>query len=128
MKRDPGGRRLPLVLWQSAASPVRILILLALAGLAGTAPVARAAAAQPALRILTSDATGVTLRFELPAVQVTKLERPEGRFARIEVADLRAALAVEGRPVLPSESALLGLPPGTIASVRVLEETVRDLT
>jgi hypothetical protein len=61
MKRDPGGRRLPLVLWQTAASPVLALTVLALAV---SAPCA--AAPQPALRILTSDATGVTLRFELP--------------------------------------------------------------
>ena len=58
---------------------------------------------------------------------MTKLERPRGRFARIEVADLRAALAVEGRPVLPSESALLGCA-GDDASVHVIEETARDLS
>jgi hypothetical protein len=80
------------------------------------------------VRVLASDATGVTLRFELPAVKVTAVEVPEGHFARIEVPDLRASLAVDGRPVLPTESALLGIPPHTIASVRVLEETSRELT
>src|SRR5688572_30897416 len=96
----PGGVLLP---------SARILVLAAAAGFVAWAP-APAAGAEGALRVLASDATGVTLKFELPAYRVVPIDRPEGRFARLESPGLTASTDVEGRPVLPTEPALLAYP------------------
>src|SRR5688500_10448738 len=96
-----------------------ILVLATAVGSAGWAPTA---GAEGALRVLASDATGVTLRFELPAYRVVPIDRPEGRFARLESSGLTASTDVEGRPVLPTEAALLAYPANTVPRVTVLEE------
>src|SRR5229473_1755809 len=82
--------------------------LLVLAFAAG-ATLARAAA-QGALTVLSSDATGVTLQFALPAYKVTSVDRPEGTFAHLSAPGLTSTVAVEGRPLLPADATLLGLP------------------
>jgi hypothetical protein len=87
----------------------------------------RAVAAPAPLELVTADATGATLRFTLPKPTVSRVTRPEGTFWRLEVPGLTGSVAEEGRPLLPAQSALLGMPAGTIASVRVLEETSADL-
>ena len=94
-------------------------VLLALPGRSGAAPAP--------IQLLSSDASGATLRFTLPGHTVSSVTRPEGTFWRLAAPGLTGSVAEEGRPVLPAQSALLGMPPGTIASVRVLEETTTDL-
>ncbi len=104
--------------------------------LAAAASLALAALALPgmprhagaaALEVVSSDAHGVTLRFTLPGHQVASVTRPEGTFWQLEAPGLKSTVAEEGRPLLPAESALLGMPAGTIPSLRVLEETWADL-
>ena len=79
------------------------------------------------LEVVSSDARGVTLRFTLPDHQVSTVDRPEGTFWRLEAKDLTSTVTEEGRPLLPAQGGLLGLPPGTIPSIRVLEETTTEL-
>ena len=79
-----------------------------------------------ALRLVSTDRAGATLEFTLPAHSFTQVTRPEGTFWRIEAPGLKGSVAEEGRPSLPAESALLGIPDGTIASVRVVSETASD--
>src|SRR5689334_13752900 len=91
-------------------------VALALAGLLGAAPAGlAAAAATPApasagaaatapatLKVLASDATGVTLQFTLPPYEVTSVDLPEGTFARLAAHGLSSTVAEEGRPLLPA--------------------------
>jgi hypothetical protein len=113
----------------------RVAAIAGVAGLvAGLAVVAdaflpglAAAAAKDGITVLASDASGVTLQFTLPAYQVTSVSLPEGAFAHLVVPGLTSTVAVEGRPLLPADATMLGLPPNTIASVRVVQQTTKDL-
>jgi len=80
-----------------------------------------------ALEVVSSDAKGVTLQFTLPNHKVSSVDRPEGTFWRIESPGLKSTVAEEGRPLLPAEAALLGMPAGTVPSLRVLEQTMVDV-
>jgi hypothetical protein len=75
------------------------------------------------LTVVASDATGVTVRYTAPASTLIPLDRPEGRFFRVDVADLSGSTEREGRPLLPAASTLLGVPADAEAVVRVIEET-----
>src|SRR5687768_12003205 len=99
------------------------LSILLVFGLAVTA--AGSARAAGALRVVASDATGVTLRFELPTYRVTTVDLPQGRFARIEAPGLQASLGMEGRPVLPAEVGLVAFPANTEPRITVLEQATR---
>jgi hypothetical protein len=85
------------------------------------------AASAAAVKLVAADATGATLQFTLPAHSVSSVTRPEGTFWHVDAPGLRGSAAEEGRAMLPAESVLLGLPAGTIASVRVIAETAADL-
>ncbi len=102
-------------------NPFFALVLLAAAS---TLP--RAAAAAP-VRVLASDAKGVTLQLTVGAWSLSAPDRD----GRVEVTGLRDAhaLAEPGRPMLPAWSTTLALPPGSEPTVRVLEsvgEQARD--
>jgi hypothetical protein len=76
------------------------------------------AAAAARVGLLASDDRGVTLELALPAFDLS-LPGPDGR------SELRATgldvMDVPGRPLLPFAGALIALPPGARAAVRVLE-------
>lgn len=98
-----------------------VLVLLSVA-LAGPLP----AAAAP-VRVLASDAKGVTLQLTVGAWSLSAPDRD----GRVEVTGLRDAhaLAEPGRPMLPAWSTTLALPPGAEPTARVLEssgEQARD--
>lgn len=73
------------------------------------------ARAQP-VRLLASDARGVTLRVDAAAFELSAPD-PEGR-VRLVVPGYRAS-SEPGRPQLPFAQALLALPPGATARARV---------
>jgi hypothetical protein len=70
------------------------------------------------IRVLSSDATGVTLRLDVPDVQVSK-PGPDGR-SQLSALGLDA-VGEPGRPALPQASTLVALPQGARAVARVLE-------
>lgn len=79
--------------------------------------VAAPAAADP-VRVVSSDARGVTLRIELPEPRPAR-PAPDGR-VRIVVPGFDLT-AEQGRPRLPFATALVALPPGARPTVEVLE-------
>ncbi len=95
-------------------------------GLVALLAVPSRAVAAP-IELVTADASGATLRFTLPVYTISSITRPEGTFWRINAPGLTGSVAEEGRPLLPAQAALLGMPAGTIASVRVIAETTADL-
>lgn len=94
-----------------------------LAGGAAPGP-AWAAAAAGDLTVVASDASGVTLRFTLPAYTLKPIDRPEGRFFRVDAPALTGSTEREGHPAFPAAGGLIGVPDGAEAVVRVLEETL----
>ncbi len=102
--------------------------LVTLAALAGARPVVAAAApassAGSGLTVVASDASGVTLRFVLPTYTLKPIDRAEGRFFRVDAPALTGSTEREGRPALPAAGGLIGIPDGTEAVVRVLEESL----
>ena len=82
------------------------------------------ATAGQGLTVVASDATGVTFRYAAPAYTLVPLDRPEGRFIRVDAPDLSGSTGREGRPLLPAASTLIGVPADAEAVVRVIEETI----
>ncbi|MGH7724827.1 MAG: C25 family cysteine peptidase [Candidatus Eiseniibacteriota bacterium] len=79
------------------------------------------------IKLIASDATGVTLQFELPAYRVKPVTRPEGSFYHLDAPGLSSNTQEEGRPMLPAHGFLLAYPPGTTPRVTVLEEKSRTV-
>jgi hypothetical protein len=97
-------------------------LALVLGGVLAPGP-ARAAAAGGGMTVVVSDASGVTVRFQAPEWRLVPVDRPEGRFFRIDAPTLPGSTDREGRPLLPAGGGLLGVPPETEAVVRIVEET-----
>src|SRR5688572_10265642 len=83
----------------------------------------RAADAGGGMTVVASDASGVTVRFQAPEWRVVPVDRPEGRFFRIDAPSLTGSTDREGRPLLPAAGSLVGVPPDAEAVVRVVGET-----
>lgn len=98
--------------------------LVGIAGLLVAGPLAAAPAALPGLTVVASDASGVTLRFELPGYTLQPIDRAEGRFFRVDAPGLSGSTEREGRPAFPAAGGLLGVPDGAEAVVRVLAESL----
>ena len=60
----------------------------ALLALAARGPTARGAGRADGLTVVSSDASGVTLRFAAPDYRFVPVDRPEGRFFRIDAPGL----------------------------------------
>jgi hypothetical protein len=90
--------------------------------LLGVALLAIPALVRAEVRVLASDATGVTLQFTLPPYKLTPIDRPEGGFYLVESGGLSSSLGEEGRPAFPAEAKLLAIPAGTIPHVTVSDE------
>ncbi len=94
---------------------LRSLRLLTLAALVVLVPCAAARAAE--VRLLASDASGVTLRLDVGAYTLT----PEGDDGRLlPLVDGLERTALTGRPRLPFGRALLAVPPGARIVARVV--------
>ena len=76
------------------------------------------------LQIVQSDAQGITVRVEVPALE-WGAAGADGR-VRVSAAGLDG-LGEPGRPSLPVAAGLIALPPGARATVRVLDSGVEDM-
>ncbi len=114
---------------RSCPVPRLALFLLLVVLAAGLLPWARTADAQPGagagggLTVVAADATGLTVRFTLPAYTLIALDRPEGRFFRVDAPALPGSTEREGRPLFPAAGGLVGVPADAEAVVRVIEQT-----
>ncbi len=112
----------------AAPVPVALPVLIAALVLIAAPGPARATGGTPSpVRLLSSDATGVTLRFELPAYRIKSVTRPEGAFYHLDAPGLSSNTQDEGRPMLPAHGFLLAYPSGTTPRVTVVEETSRPV-
>ena len=74
-------------------------------------------AAAQSVRVLASEANGVTLQLSLPPFSIVA---QEGGRSELRVQDLTAAFDVPGRPGLPYATALIAVPPGAKARAHVV--------
>src|SRR5262245_38652642 len=84
--------------------------------------------ARAEVQVIASDATGVTLRFTLPPYRLRPVTRPEGAFYVVESAGLGSSLAEEGKPALPAEAELVGLPLGAVPHLVVSDEVFETVS
>src|SRR5262245_54327245 len=70
-----------------------------------------------------SDATGLTVEYDLPGYHLDPIQTPAGKLSRVRVDGL-AATTIVGGPELPVGGAWVALPPVGSASVRVIDEEV----
>ncbi|HKA25419.1 MAG TPA: C25 family peptidase propeptide domain-containing protein, partial [Candidatus Eisenbacteria bacterium] len=75
------------------------------------------------LRVLSSDATSLTVEYDLPGYSLVPVQTPAGTLSRVRVQGLAATTAV-GAPELPQAGAWVALPPVGSASLRVIDEEV----
>jgi hypothetical protein len=83
----------------------------------------RADVGLPGLHVLSSDATSLTVEYDLPGYKLQPIQTPMGTMTRVRVDGL-AATSVVGGPELPAGGAWVALPPVGIASLRVIDEEV----
>ena len=103
-------------------TPIRALALLSALALLLSAPSARA----QALRLVSADARGVTLRLDLPEWRL--VDDPVTRRMNIMLSGLESD-GVPGRPALPAASALVAVPQGARVSAAIIaqgDEEVRE--
>ena len=92
--------------------------------LLGAAPsLCFAASYVPGMRVVASDATGMTIEYVLPGYRLEPVRTEAGTLQRVRVDGL-AATVDEGQPELPMGGAWVALPPTGAASVRLLEEEI----
>src|SRR5258705_12240582 len=94
-------------------TPAALAMVIALAG------AAPARAGSDAIRVIASDASGITLRLETGPVTVAA-GRTEGRSGLIT--SLLERTSQPGRPALPIATTLIALPPGAHAPATVLRD------
>ncbi len=106
----------------------RAAIALILAWLAATllAPAARAEA-PPRPTVLRADDTGVTMRWQFPAVTIATRTADGRTFAVISLNTLPADGA-PGTPILPHATALIGLPPTGGATLKIIAAQTETIT
>ena len=83
----------------------------------------RADVGLPGLRVLSSDATSLTVEYDLPGYTLDPIKTPAGTLSRVR-ADGLAATTTVGAPELPVGGAWVALPPVGTASLRVIDEEV----
>ena len=89
----------------------------------------RAAGPTPAvLTVVASDATGMTLRYAAPEYRLVPVDRPEGRFFRVDAPALTGSTEREGHPLFPAAGGLVAVPPGTEPIVRIVDQSVVPVT
>ena len=85
-----------------------------------------AAAGIEGLRVVSSDARGLTVEYRLPSYRVYADTTAEGAFHRLEVQGL-GETTEPGRPQVPAGGTWIALPPSGSYSVQVLEQETETL-
>lgn len=83
----------------------------------------RADVGLPGLRVLSQDATSLTVEYDLPGYELVPIQTPGGAFTRVRVDGL-AATNVVGAPELPAGGTWVALPPVGSATLHVIQNDV----
>ncbi len=101
----------------AAAAFAALAVLLVLPPAARAQVALAPSAAASGVRLVSSDATGVTFEVDVPEPRLSGVEAPNGRWQQLEIAGYGAD-ARAGAPLLPAATVWLATPPGATVTVR----------